>query len=75
MDTITITYCVPCGYERRARDAQAELKTQLGIEAKLIPGKGGVFKVAQGDTVLIQRTRDFFPTTLDVVNTVRQTVS
>ncbi len=69
--TITITYCVPCGYERRARDAATALKDELGVDTELIPGKGGIFQVALGETILTKRTRDHFPNTAEIVEAVR----
>jgi selenoprotein W-related protein len=69
--TIAITYCVPCGYERRARDAAAALKDELGIDATIIPGKGGIFQVALGETILTKRTRDHFPGAAEIVEIVR----
>jgi len=42
MSEVSITYCKPCGYLRRAEDAAAELQKQLGVAATLVPGKGGV---------------------------------
>jgi selT/selW/selH-like putative selenoprotein len=71
---ITITYCVPCGYERRAREAATALKDELGIDATIIPGKGGIFKVAFGETILTKRTRDHFPATAEIVEIVRAAI-
>jgi selenoprotein W-related protein len=68
---IAITYCVPCGYERRAREAATALKDELGIDATLIPGKGGIFQVTLRETILTKRTRDHFPDTAEIVETVR----
>lgn len=68
---INITYCVPCGYERRANALAEALSTELGVEASLIKGGGGIFKVTQGDKVLAARTRDHFPTTEEIVEAVK----
>lgn len=35
----SIIYCRPCGYEKRAREAAAALREQLGLEAALVPGR------------------------------------
>lgn len=61
---------MPCGYEKRARDAAEALKERFDIDATLIKGKGGVFQVVAGDTVLAKRTRGYFPSTADIVNAV-----
>ena len=70
MANISITYCVPCGYEKRARAAADELQSKLGITAELIPGKGAVFKVCKDDNVLVQRTREHFPDAQEIVQIV-----
>lgn len=67
---ISITYCVPCRYEKRARAAADELRSQLGIEATLIASKGGVFKVHMNDMLLTQRTSNYFPDSADIVKIV-----
>ena len=54
MAEVSITYCKPCGYLRRAEDAAAELQKQLGIAATLVPGKGGIFQV-QVDGKIVAR--------------------
>ncbi|WLB54673.1 Rdx family protein [Bradyrhizobium sp. 521_C7_N1_3] len=43
MADVTIIYCRPCGYERRAKDAAAALQQHLTPEPSLVPGKGGIF--------------------------------
>ncbi len=69
---VAVTYCVPCGYERRARDFAVELRRQLSVEAKLVPGKGGVFRVTMGERVLAARTKIHFPSTGELIEAVRQ---
>jgi selenoprotein W-related protein len=49
MPNVTIVYCRPCGYEKRATEAAAALRKQLGQESNLVPGKGGIFQVKVGD--------------------------
>jgi selenoprotein W-related protein len=69
---VAVTYCVPCGYERRARDFAVELRKQFSVEAKLVPGKGGVFRVTIGERVLAARTKIHFPSTGELIEAVRQ---
>lgn len=64
---VTITYCVPCGYIKRANLAAEALKEKLGIEATLVPGSGGIFKVEVGGEVIAQRTREHFPDADEIV--------
>lgn len=40
MTDLSIIYCRPCGYEKRAREAAALLRDRLGLDAELVPGKG-----------------------------------
>jgi len=56
---------------KRATQAAEMLKQQLGIEATLIPGAGGVFKVMSGSEVITQRTREHFPDTEEIVALVQ----
>ena len=49
MADVTIIYCRPCGYEKRAKDAAAALRQHLALEATLVPAKGGIFQVKVGD--------------------------
>ncbi|MGY4424921.1 putative Rdx family selenoprotein [Bradyrhizobium sp. JR6.1] len=44
MTDLSIIYCRPCGYEKRAREAAALLRDRLGLDAELVPGKGGIFE-------------------------------
>lgn len=71
---ISITYCVPCGYEKRARAAADQIKDELNIDISLIPGSGGVFKVTKGEETLAQRTREHFPTPDEITRIVKQAV-
>lgn len=65
--SVTITYCVPCGYLKRANLAAEALKDQLGIDPILVPGKGGIFTVEVNDTVVVRRTREHFPEADEIV--------
>ena len=71
MFKVTITYCVPCGYEKRARLAASALQQQLGIEPELVPGKGGVFRVEVGGRTVASRAPRYFPNPDEIVTSVR----
>lgn len=49
MSNVSIVYCKPCGYEKRATDTAAALRARLKLDVNLIPGKGGIFEVRVGD--------------------------
>jgi selenoprotein W-related protein len=70
MTDVSIIYCRPCGYEKRALAAAAELRKQLSIAAKLVPGKGGIFEVRVGDTTVAKRTAGHFPDVAEIVAAV-----
>ncbi len=67
---VTITYCVPCGYVKRANAAAEALQEKLGITPELIPGKGGIFQVQVDSEVVAKRTLDHFPDTDEIVDVV-----
>jgi len=70
MTDVSIVYCRPCGYEKRAADAAAELRKQLDVAAKLVPGKGGIFEVQVGDKVVAKRAMGHFPNAAEIVTAV-----
>ncbi len=70
MSDVSITYCRPCGYEQRAKEAAAALRERFAIDAKLVPGTGGVFEVKVGDRIVAKRARGHFPDTSEVVAAV-----
>jgi selenoprotein W-related protein len=70
MSNVSITYCRPCGYEKRAKDAAAELRKRLNIDARLVPGTGGVFEVRVDDKVVAKRAKGHFPDPEEVVAAV-----
>ena len=70
MTEVSITYCRPCGYEKRAKEAAALLRTRLGLEATLVPGKGGIFEVRLGDKVVARRAKGHFPDAAEIVAAV-----
>jgi selenoprotein W-related protein len=70
MPDVSIVYCKPCGYEKRATDTAAALRAQLRLEANLVPGKGGIFEVRVGDKVVAKREHGHFPDNADIVAAV-----
>lgn len=70
MPDVSITYCKPCGYEQRAADVATELHRQLGVEAKLIASKGGIFEVKVGDKVVAKKRLWHFPDAREIVAAV-----
>jgi selenoprotein W-related protein len=71
MSDVTIIYCRPCGYEKRAKDVAAALRDQLAVDAALVPGKGGVFEIKVGDKTVAKRGSGYFPGPEDVVAAVK----
>ncbi|PKR90939.1 hypothetical protein CXZ10_06250 [Pleomorphomonas diazotrophica] len=72
MTKVDITFCRPCGYEKRAREAAAALKHALGLDAELHPGGGGIFEVRVNDGIVAKRTRGHFPDAAEIVEIVSQ---
>lgn len=70
MAAVTIIYCRPCGYEKRAKDVAAALRRQLALESDLVPGKGGIFQVKLGDRIVASRSKGHFPDADEVVAAV-----
>lgn len=70
MTDVSIVYCKPCGYQKRAADAAAELQRQLGVAASLVPGKGGIFEVQVEGNVVATRKQGHFPDTKEIVAAV-----
>ncbi|BBC03556.1 MULTISPECIES: SelT/SelW/SelH family protein [Bradyrhizobium] len=70
MTNVSITYCRPCGYEKRAKEAAALLRERLGVDATLIPGTGGIFEVKLGDEVVARRAKGHFPDAAEIVAAV-----
>jgi len=59
---VEITYCVVWNYDPWAASLAAELKSALGVEAKLTKGSGGVFDVVvDGKLVYSKRETGRFP--------------
>lgn len=70
MPSVSITYCRPCGYEKRAKEAAALLHERLGLDATLVAGKGGIFEVKLGDQVVARRAKGYFPDAAGIVAAV-----
>ena len=67
MSDVTIIYCRPCGYEKRAKEVAAALRRQLALEADLVAGKGGIFQVKLGDKIVASRSKGHFPGAEEIV--------
>jgi len=70
MPDVSITYCKPCGYERRANDAAAALQRELKVAATLVPGAGGIFEVKVGGKVVATKASGRFPEHAEIVTAV-----
>jgi selenoprotein W-related protein len=70
MADVTIIYCRPCGYEKRAKDAAAALRRHLALEPSVVPGKGGIFQVKVGERIVASRTKEHFPDASEIVAAV-----
>jgi selenoprotein W-related protein len=70
MADVSIIYCKPCGYEKRASDAAAALRDQLKLAANLVPGTGGIFEVRVDDKVVAKRAHGHFPDAREIVEAV-----
>ncbi|MFE4457102.1 SelT/SelW/SelH family protein [Nocardia tengchongensis] len=75
MSSVVITYCKPCGYLKRAQAAAEALDTQLGVTPELVPGKGGVFRVAVDGNIVAAKSRQGFPGPDDIVQAVAQSIA
>lgn len=71
MNDITITYCKPCGYGKRAAEAADALQRDLSVTANLVAGKGGIFEVRVDGEVAAKRIKGHFPDAAEIVGTVR----
>jgi selenoprotein W-related protein len=75
MKNVSITYCKPCGYEKRAAEAAAALREKLALTATLVPGKGGIFEVRVDGEIVARRVKGHFPETTEIVKTVSAVVT
>jgi selenoprotein W-related protein len=67
---VSIIYCRPCGYERRAKETAAAVQAQCKLDAELVPGTGGVFEVRVGDRTVAKRAKGHFPSSEEIVTAV-----
>ena len=67
---VSIIYCGPCGYEKRAREAAAAVQSQCKLEPELVPGSGGIFEVKVGDRTVAKRVKGRFPSSEEIVAAV-----
>ncbi|MFH1342624.1 MAG: Rdx family protein [Pseudomonadota bacterium] len=70
MNDVTITYCNPCGYGKRAAEAADALHRDLSVTANLVAGKGGIFEVRVDDEVVAKRIKGHFPDAAEIVGAV-----
>jgi selenoprotein W-related protein len=70
MSDVSIIYCRPCGYVKRARDVAIALREQLSLAATLVPGTGGIFEVKVGEKTVAKRSKGHFPGPAEVVEAV-----
>lgn len=70
MCDVSIIYCRPCGYEKRAKDVARALREHLAVDATLVAGSGGVFEVKVGDQTVAKRTWRHFPDANEIVAAV-----
>ena len=68
---IVITYCKPCGYEKRAQDLAQSLARELGVQPILATGKGGIFDVAVDGRSVAKKTRGGFPDAATVLRALQ----
>ena len=75
MADVSIVYCKPCGYEKRASDTAAALKDRLNVAAELVPGTGGIFTISCNDVLVWDRKRDGgFPDAAKLKQLVRDVI-
>ena len=74
MKRVVITYCRPCGYEKRAKAAASDLRRDLGVAATLKAGTGGIFEVRVGGEIVARRTAQHFPDAGEIVAAVSKSL-
>jgi len=67
---VSIIYCRPCGYEKRATEAATAVRNQCKLDVDLVPGIGGIFEVKVGDRTVAKREKGRFPTSEEIVAAV-----
>lgn len=71
---VTITYCKPFGYEKRAKEAADALHGNLSITARLLPAKGSIFEVRVNAEIVAKRVKGHFPDIDEIVEAVSAAV-
>jgi selenoprotein W-related protein len=72
--SVEIVYCKPCGYEWRAREVASALRKAFAINARLVPGTGGIFEVRVDEAVVAKRSIAGFPDTKEIIDAVAAAV-
>jgi selenoprotein W-related protein len=67
---VSIIYCGPCGYEKRATEAATAVRSRCKLHVDLVPGTGGIFEVKVGDRTVAKREKGHLPTSEEVVAAV-----
>ncbi|GIH05133.1 hypothetical protein Rhe02_32000 [Rhizocola hellebori] len=75
MKPVVITYCKPCGYLKRAQSTATALNDKFGVEAELVPGKGGIFQIAVDGEIVAKRTSGGFPKDEEVLQAVQRALA
>jgi len=69
---IVITYCQALNYQPRAAGLAARIREELGIEAELKKGAGGVFDVeADGRLVFSKHRESRYPEPEEILRALR----
>ncbi|MDE2166152.1 MAG: Rdx family protein [Alphaproteobacteria bacterium] len=72
--SVEIVYCKPYGYEWRAREVASALRKVFAINARLVPGTGGIFEVRVDEAVVAKRSIAGFPDTKEIIDAVTAAV-
>jgi selenoprotein W-related protein len=71
---VSIIYCRPCCYEKRARETAQALQARCNLDAVLVPGpsrsSGGIFEVNVGDRTVAKPAKGRFLTSEETVAAV-----
>lgn len=75
MKRVSIIYCKPCGYLKRAEAAATVIQKELDVPVSLLPGAGGIFEVCVDEEIVAKRIRGHFPETHEIVHAVATALS